>query len=279
MLNDFNTAKSNALFIATANNISDLSNRNPELFRAGGRFDKIIALKPPTEENAFKVFKFYFNNLYELYFNDNFLSAVMSALFEISTEYYEGTNIKKFALMFIDEVESKTKIFKKIEQDFLFYKELVEKKGKVDLNTVPKKDLKFVKKCQLIDNNEEAFMLLKNKFNELFFYYYNETLNIKSIYDKHINESFFRNIDDFIENIIYRVNTEYRAQSVISDRFSYTQAEIQTFTSEIYSNYFYTDFSLEKALTYTIKNVMPLQVQMKEQIKKMTQNITNYLQI
>lgn len=50
--------KADVLFIATANNVSDLSKKNPELFRKG-RFDLSIYLKSPNEEKAKETFGIY----------------------------------------------------------------------------------------------------------------------------------------------------------------------------------------------------------------------------
>lgn len=44
--------------VATANNVSGITKTNPEFFR-NGRFDAVIFLMPPTEEDAIKIFKTY----------------------------------------------------------------------------------------------------------------------------------------------------------------------------------------------------------------------------
>lgn len=51
---------SSVYLIATANNISKLASSNPEFFR-NGRFDLLVFINPPTEENAKEIFKIHYN--------------------------------------------------------------------------------------------------------------------------------------------------------------------------------------------------------------------------
>jgi len=59
-INDLNgsDSESSFFFIATANNISDLASSNPEFFR-NGRFDFLVFIASPTQENAVKIFDLY----------------------------------------------------------------------------------------------------------------------------------------------------------------------------------------------------------------------------
>ncbi len=64
-INEFNsissTIKSTAFIVATANNVKELSERNPELFR-NGRFDILISLNPPKSDGAKEIFNIYINS-------------------------------------------------------------------------------------------------------------------------------------------------------------------------------------------------------------------------
>ncbi len=61
-LNEFsdknNKNKADVLFIATANNVTDLVSKNPELFRKG-RFDQSIYLTAPKSDKAIMTFEYY----------------------------------------------------------------------------------------------------------------------------------------------------------------------------------------------------------------------------
>ena len=60
-INEANThSKSNFFIIATANNVSEITKKNPEFFRSG-RFDMVIFLLNPTLENAVAIFTLYIN--------------------------------------------------------------------------------------------------------------------------------------------------------------------------------------------------------------------------
>jgi SpoVK/Ycf46/Vps4 family AAA+-type ATPase len=58
-INDLNgNGASNLFIIATANNISELAKKNPEFLR-NGRFDFLLFMLPPTEENAVVILNIY----------------------------------------------------------------------------------------------------------------------------------------------------------------------------------------------------------------------------
>lgn len=58
-INDLNAEGNSSLFVlATANNISEIAKRNPEFLR-NGRFDLLLFMLPPIEENAVIIFELY----------------------------------------------------------------------------------------------------------------------------------------------------------------------------------------------------------------------------
>lgn len=70
-INDLNdtVAESSILFIATANNITGLAKKNPEFFR-NGRFDVLVFIKNPTEENAKNIFNIHLNSQIKKFKNE-----------------------------------------------------------------------------------------------------------------------------------------------------------------------------------------------------------------
>jgi AAA+ superfamily predicted ATPase len=97
-INDLNSSKTSSIFlIATANNISDIAHRNPEFLR-NGRFDQLLFIMPPREENAKNMFDMYVRKA-QKDFLTNKLSVLISSALEGSFEK-EGTRAK----MIQDEV-------------------------------------------------------------------------------------------------------------------------------------------------------------------------------
>jgi len=279
-LNEFNSSKSNALFIATANNINELSFRNPELFRSGGRFDKIIALLPPTEDNAIKIMNYYFQSLKEKLMWDNFISAFILT-FITDINYFKDTNLEELAFNFKD-ILKKENALKDIINDFenklnIFYRIIFNK----EVNLIEHKLKKFfsendIKDISISDNNEEKFIILKNIFKKIFITYYEGNFKLKDIYNNYINNNYFQK-EDMLQNIQYLIIKNYREDSAIKNRFPYTQAEISTFVSTLYSNFYFSHLDIQDAINKTIVDIIPLQVQMNEQIMKMFKSLENFL--
>lgn len=100
-----NQSVSNFFLIATANNISDLAKRNPEFFRPG-RFDQVLFLLNPAEEDALNIFNIYIDKNIALYRSEPFPAAAFDYASGI---FYEGSKIsligKKIVEYLIDERE------------------------------------------------------------------------------------------------------------------------------------------------------------------------------
>ncbi|MDD4969908.1 MAG: ATP-binding protein [Paludibacter sp.] len=84
-INDLNSVgngqkEASSLFvIATANNITDIAMRFPEFTRYG-RFDLLIFMLPPTEENASNIFNLYINKAMEKFKEEKFVKMFKFAL-------------------------------------------------------------------------------------------------------------------------------------------------------------------------------------------------------
>jgi len=81
-LNDLNgsNAESSFFFIATANNISDMSKKNPEFFR-NGRFDVLVFIMNPEQSTSKDMF-----NLYKDKFNSKFKNDLIPTAIQMAAE-------------------------------------------------------------------------------------------------------------------------------------------------------------------------------------------------
>ncbi|MBZ8002693.1 ATP-binding protein [Campylobacter canadensis] len=98
VLNEFGNTKqkSDVLFIATANNVTDLVRKNPELFRRG-RFDMNIFLSAPTEEKAVDIFNNYIAIYQKLFRKTSFKLCCYLAVSDPNNSYklYKTSRIYK----------------------------------------------------------------------------------------------------------------------------------------------------------------------------------------
>jgi SpoVK/Ycf46/Vps4 family AAA+-type ATPase len=279
-LNEFSNSKSNVIFIATANNISGMATKNPEFFRTGGRFDKIIALMPPNEENAKKILKLYLNKYLKALKIKNFPFALINSLLNIDKNLFINTKIEDFT----------KELFNNVFDDF--YKNLIIKDYQDYVNyiknpsfLITKVDNSFKKEIDLSTTFDEKLIVLRRYIENNFLKTLEKISPLAKIkYEEFINKIFFNNnLDYYIQEIIQEVFTKYRSDSAISNRFPYTPAEISFFCNELYSNYYfnplYKNERIETIIKDTINNVIPLQVQQKEAIEKMYAENKNFIEI
>lgn len=242
LMNDFN-AKGDILFIATANNIVELSRKNPELFRTGGRFDKIIALMPPTNENAKKIFTHYLSKFITKYLYETAVKELFILIHNKNAFSYKNTNIELFLNNFL----------KVLEQKFQGYYQIL--KTKKNLKT-------FSDELKKILNTSSVF---------------------KKNYDEYLSNDILTNIFAIQQTFKLEALTKYRAMTVVQERFPYTPAEISSVVREFFINYFFNPFfkykNYEIALKYSIGTIIPLQAQMKEQISEMYSQAENFLKV
>lgn len=101
--------KADVLFIATANNVSDLAQKNPELFRKG-RFDLSIYLTNPNKEKASETFEFYvgfYNKIFQK-------QSIPMILHNLKTNKYTMPQQTRIEMIF-DELKNNTKVMNIIE--------------------------------------------------------------------------------------------------------------------------------------------------------------------
>lgn len=104
-INDLNAngskSDSSIFVIATANNISDIAGRFPEFLRYG-RFDLLVFLQPPTEDNAARIFELYLGNAMDKFETETFLRLFQ---FAISGDFEdEGTLARKMQMKIVESV-------------------------------------------------------------------------------------------------------------------------------------------------------------------------------
>lgn len=82
-INDLNAngskSDSSIFVIATANNISDIASKFPEFLRYG-RFDLLVFLQPPTEDNAARIFELYLGNAMDKFERETFTRLFIFAI-------------------------------------------------------------------------------------------------------------------------------------------------------------------------------------------------------
>lgn len=240
LINDFNS-RGDVLFIATANNIVELSKKNPELFRTGGRFDKIIALLPPTNDNAEKIFEHYLNKYTEKFLNETCISSLF-CLIKKENFKYKHTNfelfLNDFFIKMTDEFEGYYKILKECDNLTLFKKEFKK-----------------------ILNSSEIF---KKKFEQTI-------LNI--FFDlKELKKSFLlETLTKYRAMCVVQERFPYTPAEISS--------VAKEFFINYFLNPSFLGKNYENILTYTLISVIPLQAQMKEQIAEMYSQAENFLKV
>lgn len=122
-INDLNSTgvgnenQSSIFVIATANNITDIAARFPEFTRYG-RFDLLLFMMPPTEEDAAKIFTLYLNKAMTKFKNEKFVKLFKYALLEDYEE--DGTIARMLQGLIISSVGSESKdMFLKATDDVI----------------------------------------------------------------------------------------------------------------------------------------------------------------
>jgi len=278
-LNEFNSSNSNnnVIFIATANNIQTLRDSNPELFRTGGRFDKIIMLMPPTEENAIKIFSLYFQKQKKIFKEDNLILYYIIKLFNFNNPF-KNTNMEKVGEKFYSFLKDESISFQFQRDKYQKYYDVIFNNSNMklpELNNINLEEKTFIEKLELLKT-----IIIKKFWND-----FNNENNvfIKEKIEKLINELYFSNLNILIKNIVNLTLKKYRNSSVDINRFPYTQAEISYFSQEFYANYFFNeslrDLDISSIIEFTLNNVLPLQNQMNDSLKKMYSSNKGFLKI
>ncbi len=221
--------KADALFIATANNVTQLVQQNPELFRKG-RFDDSIYLTAPNEKKAKETFLSY-EKKYKGIFKNNTLPFIFFILF-----YDENLETYK-----IVENSRLAEIIKMLKQDDIFMDIL--KKYTCDLLT-DNIEIKKEKLYNYILNNEYTNQII-NKILEK----YDFCLNVFEI----IRVAF----------AVWRSKME-----VDRNLFPYVPAEIESIVAELYDNFYFGSKDSLNIEEYLESNT-PLQISMISGIQKM----------
>lgn len=240
LMNDFNS-KGDILFIATANNIVELSQKNPELFRTGGRFDKIIALLPPSNDNAVKIFKYYINDFLNKLLKE---TAIKQLFLFIKTGKTEYTSTK-FENLLKD-------FFNLIKKDFTGY-------------------FLIFKKTEILDDFNKKFNKILNT-SIVFKKKYEKTI-LSVFYDLSDLEKQFilESLTKYRSKIVVQERFPYTPAEISS--------VAREFFINYYFNPSFLNNDYIAILKYTIESVIPLQAQMKEQISEMYSQAENFLKV
>jgi len=232
-LNDFQDKskgnKADVLFIATANNVTDLAQRNPELFRKG-RFDLSIYLTAPNEEKAKATYDSYIGKVKKKFSKETLPFLMYKAYFDEGDKEYnilENSRAKRIVEKFRTS-ENFTKIKEQYKDDGSGY--------------VQDKVKRFYDFC----TGEDALLTA-------------EIEDITKEFEFHLSS------DEFVRKGYSCYRNQMETNRV---DYPYVPAEIEAMVMQIYSTYYF-EAEGEVDITQYCKSNTPLQISMSQGIKLM----------
>ncbi|MDA3053610.1 ATP-binding protein [Campylobacter sp. JMF_03 NE3] len=236
-----NNNKADVIFIATANNITDLVANNPELFRKG-RFDKSIYLTAPQEDKAKDTFVFYQNK-----FSNNFKKSIIPFLFFMA---FSDKEKKKYQLIETSRINEIFEIIKNDTETMKIIEEYIE--------------------------DESVAVLADNLRQTLLFEFLTKHATINNMIEKIVTDFNF-NLD--INQIIIESFSVWREKlETNASLFPYVPAEIESMVGELFEFYYFGRKDEINTLKYIRENI-PLQISMSNGIKNMNAATENFLKL
>lgn len=243
-INDLHdNSKSNVFLIATANNPTSIASRNPELFR-NGRFDWLISLLPPTEDNAKIII-----DIYKSKFQEEFLMHLMGLIY--------GYIFAPISLKVFDNVEKNSAIAHSIS---------VANQSLEAINSLSSDE-------SICKYKDKKNLFVENRIKIL-----DESYALRSIISSIKKVCFF----DFSTKEFSHNSTlvEKRRDNLsISDRFPYVPAEIEFAVAELYTGFLFNSIDVDSNIKDVITKVIPLQVSMKNDIDKIKEATSSFLSV
>lgn len=248
------TKKTNAIIIATANNITFLATNYPELFRKG-RFDALVYISTPERDQAEQLFQNYIDS-----FNRIFRTVNMPALFDC---YCLDNSIQFMNIH--NEIEN-TKFI-----------QILERLHNIELLKIIKEEYKRMLEEDRLAKQAEIFQQM-GKETPVF-----ETdIYAKGSFFKVAmkNEDIKKEIETLMEDFRFTLDVNkfvsvsfalYREKLASRERFPYSSAEIAGIVKDIYNSYYTTDIDVSSSdyIQNYLSNMIPTSVALREGIAKM----------
>ena len=274
--------------IATANNIKELSETTPELFRKG-RFDDIVFLDVPTEKEAKDILKLHLDlkmkHIKSVLIPYQFFGLYANK-FSIKKEYMDDVNYMEIVQDFRDDFEliffNETHYFYQIanlekaeEHDAVISDAL---RNGLDSKTVD--ELKTFSKELAIGGFNSKSKKQEFVFNKYCEYIKNDNGNkIKECYSKY--EEVFGFPEKEIHGVVNSIIKFYRGKITVGtgrgDKFPYVHSEIELLAShlllekkaqlEMHGNTYCADVDWKQATSNIVEGLIPLQIVMREPLQ------------
>jgi len=287
ILNDLNTSTSkfsvDAIFLATANNITSISENNPEFLRKG-RFDELFFLNYQKPDNAKAVFELYRDKTNKLVREDLFYRVLfkqvnqrVGLVVKDEAEVAESQEIKSLV---VDTLSHAQTIYSELDETItqLSYANAVIKNERMEIEHQEQSDYDDDDATSFnmsVEKQEFILREFKKRYLEKF-------SNTKAHLDAHAKfiDRFSCDFDiDKMYQVPEIVHLTKNKTKIDSKLYIYTPSEIENYVSEWFTYKVQQKNIDDDTHRKLVQRLIPLQIAMKEGIEKLTAQKEMFIEV